>query len=73
MTDELRDVIVEVHNAFRSKLAHGKVKDGSKNNLPQGKNIYKFVCYLIIRLYYSLCVQLKYESNQNLFLLDSKL
>ncbi|KAL7073652.1 hypothetical protein ACQ4LE_007359 [Meloidogyne hapla] len=42
MTDELRNVILNAHNELRKKMANGKVKDMSGNNLPSGKNIYKF-------------------------------
>jgi len=43
MTDDLRYAILKVHNNYRKQLANGQVTDGSKQNLPKGKNIYKLV------------------------------
>ena len=46
MTDDLRLTILRAHNNLRTQLANGQVTDGSKQTLPTGQNIYKFVCLI---------------------------
>ncbi|EYC43910.1 hypothetical protein Y032_0477g2177 [Ancylostoma ceylanicum] len=44
IADEWREMVLNLHNNLRKKLARGTVK-GQAANLPYGKNIKQLVCY----------------------------
>lgn len=41
----MRKTLIEVHNKFRSLIAHGGLKDKAKKTLKSAKNMYKLVSF----------------------------